>query len=399
MATKTKEFEEQKLFQVVRELNVSQDRVVEFLENEGYEEALSGSGLNAKIVDEEAYLVLREEYADDAEAAARIRELRSQEDEGAPQRDEVATLDPAHVAGDDVPVYEREKERPAYLDEVQADGYSSRYIGSMVADVHRTLLYGGLFMYPASESSPSGKLRLLYEAAPLARVVEEAGGAAISLRPGATFEAFFVGPNGLALDVLRTMADGCGERQAWVAAPPGCGKSHLLQATCHAAARHDARVAYLPLAGELGARPELLDGLEALAIVCLDDIDAVIVDDRWAQGLFKLINAARESGTRLVFAAARPPAQLPVDWPDLASRLLWGPVLPLAALDDHDKREALRARARELGLDLPAASADYLVRHYARDLAGQLERLDRLDRASLASGRRLTVPFIKDVLG
>ena len=81
MATKTKDFQEQKLFQVVRELNVSQDRVVEFLENEGYEEALSGSGLNAKIVDEEAYLVLREEYADDAEAAARIRELRSQEDE------------------------------------------------------------------------------------------------------------------------------------------------------------------------------------------------------------------------------------------------------------------------------------------------------------------------------
>jgi len=92
MATKTKDFQEQKLFQVVRELNVSQDRVVEFLESEGYEDALSGSGLNAKIVDEEAYLVLREEYADDAEAAARIRELRSKE-EGGPKRDEVATLE------------------------------------------------------------------------------------------------------------------------------------------------------------------------------------------------------------------------------------------------------------------------------------------------------------------
>ena len=93
MATKTKDFEEQKLFQVVRELNVSQDRVVEFLEDEGYEDALSGSGLNAKIVDEEAYLVLREEYADDAEAAARIRELRYQEEDSGPERGEVATLD------------------------------------------------------------------------------------------------------------------------------------------------------------------------------------------------------------------------------------------------------------------------------------------------------------------
>ncbi|WP_263835462.1 translation initiation factor IF-2 [Salinibacter sp.] len=98
MATKTKDFQEKKLFQVVRELNVSEDRVVEFLEEEGYEEALSGSGLNAKIVDEEAYLVLREEYADDAEVAARIRELRSEEDDGGPERDEVATLDEEQAA-------------------------------------------------------------------------------------------------------------------------------------------------------------------------------------------------------------------------------------------------------------------------------------------------------------
>ena len=56
--------------------------------------------------------------------------------------------------------------------------YKSRYIGSLVADFHRTLLYGGIFLYPADRKSPKGKLRLLYEAAPLAFIVEEAGGAA-----------------------------------------------------------------------------------------------------------------------------------------------------------------------------------------------------------------------------
>jgi fructose-1,6-bisphosphatase I len=56
--------------------------------------------------------------------------------------------------------------------------YSARYVGSMVADVHRTLLYGGLFMYPADARSPQGKLRLLYEAAPMAMIVEQAGGRA-----------------------------------------------------------------------------------------------------------------------------------------------------------------------------------------------------------------------------
>jgi translation initiation factor IF-2 len=94
MATTEQQTFEKRLFKVARELNVSTDRVEEYLEEHGYEDALNGSGFNASIVDEEAYLVLRDEYADDAEAAARIRELRSQKDGGGPpQRDEVATLD------------------------------------------------------------------------------------------------------------------------------------------------------------------------------------------------------------------------------------------------------------------------------------------------------------------
>ena len=56
--------------------------------------------------------------------------------------------------------------------------FSARYVGSMVADVHRTLLYGGLFMYPADKKHARGKLRLLYEAAPIAMIVKEAGGKA-----------------------------------------------------------------------------------------------------------------------------------------------------------------------------------------------------------------------------
>jgi len=56
--------------------------------------------------------------------------------------------------------------------------YSARYIGSMVADVHRTLLYGGIFMYPGDSKSPNGKLRVLYECFPMAMIMEQAGGGA-----------------------------------------------------------------------------------------------------------------------------------------------------------------------------------------------------------------------------
>jgi fructose-1,6-bisphosphatase I len=63
------------------------------------------------------------------------------------------------------------------VDQFKEAGYSLRYIGSLVADFHRTLLYGGIFMYPSDVKSPKGKLRLLYEASPVAMLIEEAGGA------------------------------------------------------------------------------------------------------------------------------------------------------------------------------------------------------------------------------
>jgi fructose-1,6-bisphosphatase I len=63
-----------------------------------------------------------------------------------------------------------------YLDWAQDHGYSSRYAGAMVADVHRILLKGGVFFYPPTEKSPEGKLRLMYEANPMAMLIEQAGG-------------------------------------------------------------------------------------------------------------------------------------------------------------------------------------------------------------------------------
>lgn len=67
-----------------------------------------------------------------------------------------------------------------YLDWAQQNGYSSRYAGAMVADVHRTLLKGGVFLYPPTAKAPEGKLRLMYEANPMAFVIEQAGGKALT---------------------------------------------------------------------------------------------------------------------------------------------------------------------------------------------------------------------------
>ncbi|RUM61444.1 MAG: class 1 fructose-bisphosphatase, partial [Persephonella sp.] len=65
-----------------------------------------------------------------------------------------------------------------YIETLKDEGYTSRYIGSMVADVHRTLIKGGIFGYPADKKNKNGKLRMLYEASPMAFLIEQAGGLA-----------------------------------------------------------------------------------------------------------------------------------------------------------------------------------------------------------------------------
>uniref|UniRef100_A0A8C8EXN1 Fructose-1,6-bisphosphatase 1 n=1 Tax=Oncorhynchus tshawytscha TaxID=74940 RepID=A0A8C8EXN1_ONCTS len=74
----------------------------------------------------------------------------------------------------DVTEYLKKKKYP----EDGSAPYGGRYVGSMVADVHRTLVYGGIFLYPANVKSPKGKLRLLYECNPMSFIIEQAGGMA-----------------------------------------------------------------------------------------------------------------------------------------------------------------------------------------------------------------------------
>lgn len=69
-------------------------------------------------------------------------------------------------------------ETSEYVNQLQHEGYSSRYIGSMVADIHRNLLDGGVYLYPADKKTPNGKLRLTCELFPLANIIEQAGGLA-----------------------------------------------------------------------------------------------------------------------------------------------------------------------------------------------------------------------------
>jgi DnaA-homolog protein len=213
----------------------------------------------------------------------------------------------------------------------------------------------------------------------------------VRLRDGAIFDSFAPGANSEIVAALRTPA----ADRVWLWGNRGSGKTHLLQAVCAAAG---GTAAYFPLSRAAALPAAALLGFEASCVLCVDDVDDVAGDIHWERALFGLYNAAAELGHRMIFAAAvapRLPAWRLDDWRSRAAACV---VYQLRELDDAGRIEALRLRAAQRGLHLPADTAEYLLHRMPRDLRSLLTLLDELDEASLVAQRRLTIPFIRDAL-
>ena len=219
---------------------------------------------------------------------------------------------------------------------------------------------------------------------------------ALRYPPDQRFDGFVAAPAG-ALAQLRALAGGNGET-LYVSGAAGSGKSHLALAACAEAEQRGVRATYLPLAAAAGRLRQALDAVEA-GLVALDGLEAIAGAREDEVALFDFHNRARQAGMSLLYTARSAPDALGLGLPDLRSRLAQCPRIALAMLDDDDRREVLLQRAQRRGLALEPAALDWLLRRAGRDLAGLTGRLDRLDQASLAAQRRVTVPFLRQVLG
>ena len=217
----------------------------------------------------------------------------------------------------------------------------------------------------------------------------------IRLADHAVFESFLAAGNEALVATLGALADRESDHGCWLWGAPATGKTHLLQAVCDKAGD---RAVYVPLSLLADAGPAVLEGLARRELVCIDDLDAVLGDEAWEAALFDLCNQLTDGGGQLVVAASAAPRETTIALADLASRLSRLAVFRVQPLDDEQRIAALQLRATHRGLDLPDESARYLIKRSRRDMASLYELLDKLDLEALRAQRRLTIPFVRDVL-
>lgn len=178
----------------------------------------------------------------------------------------------------------------------------------------------------------------------------------------------------------------------------GVGKSHLLHASCTYADELGLTAQCISLAELYTYRSDILVGLEVIDLICIDDIHLIANNPEWEQAIFDLFNRITENNKCLIISGNNSIAELGIQLPDLISRLSWGLVEQLKPLTDDEKVLALQFRAQQRGLVLSEESAKFLLNHLSRSMKSLIKSLDTLDRASIKEQRKITIPFIKEVL-
>lgn len=225
------------------------------------------------------------------------------------------------------------------------------------------------------------------------------------LRDDATLANFYSGDNDKLLALLHSFTEHAyvitknSANFVYLWGTIGSGRSHLLMACNHEINKQGGRTAYLSMVEHKQLKPYVFENLERLSLLCIDDIDAIVGQLNWEKAILHCFDELLASGGRLMIAANATPQALNFVLPDLKSRLSGGIVYQVHTLSDEQKINALQMRAKLRGLTLADHVAKFIMNHYVRDAESLFTALDSLDKASLQEQRRLTIPFVKDVLG
>jgi len=222
---------------------------------------------------------------------------------------------------------------------------------------------------------------------------------ALKLGKHVDFSSFYAGSNEELLHHLQSLDIDAGFQSLFLWGSAGSGKTHLLQSCCQAMAKSSGSPIYLDASELKKLSPELFEGLEQLPLICIDDVHVLAGDVLWEEALFHLYNRCQQNGNVLVWSASQNPGLLGFDLADLSSRLTGGSQrFHLVSLNDDQKLLALQRQANHRGLSLADNVSRYLLTHFSRNMRDLCQLLDKLDHASLAAQRAITIPFLKQWL-
>ena len=209
----------------------------------------------------------------------------------------------------------------------------------------------------------------------------------------ASFDNFHAGDNQEAVTLLRELLDNPpAVASCYLWGARGTGKSHLLYAACKAVSFST----YVPIM-DLSLPFDCLVGLETSRLVCVDDIQAIAHQMDWEKQLLALVENIAAQGNLLVLTGNCPPDQLDFKLKDLVNRLKGRQVIKLSPATDQTKVNILVERAAARGLVIEESVANYILRHYSREMHAVIRILDRILHASLENRRRITIPFLREM--
>ena len=212
------------------------------------------------------------------------------------------------------------------------------------------------------------------------------------------FDLFLPGENTGVYQQLQQLSTGKTSTCIYLWGQKGTGKSHLLQATCRNASESGRNSIYIPSTQFDEIEPTMLQGLGSLDLVCVDDIDYLADNQAWEHALLHLYNQLRDAQHSIVIAGNAAPNVIGIQLQDLKSRLSWGLTYYLKQLDDETKMAVLKKRAEHRSFELTDEVAFYLLSRVERDVQTLMGILDKIDDASLAEQRKITIPFVKTLL-
>jgi len=212
-----------------------------------------------------------------------------------------------------------------------------------------------------------------------------------------SFNTFYPGNNEEVINHLQHFFSH-DEQQIFLWGEIGTGKTHLLQAVCQESIQQNKTCFYFSFDSKQLPDTAILNGLESFDVVCFDNIDKIAEDSNWEHAFFNFFNLHRDDNKQLILSANCPPKYLTIQLADLKTRMSWGLTLKIFPLSDVQQLEALIYKANDLGFEIPVNVGKFLMSHYARDLPSVWVLLDKINHATLAAKRKLTIPFLKQIM-